>query len=90
MNEHNIHIIRKETFKEYLINGAFGGFVLGIIFFFISLLQNSLTESLKKGFVIWIGIILLFTTVGFFSEEWYLRKRKLKKLKTKKYRKLLS
>ena len=90
MNEHNIHIIRKEKFKEYLINGAFGGFVIGIIFFFISLLQNSLTESLKTGFVIWIGIILLFTAVGFFSEEWYLRKRKLKKLKTKKYRKLFE
>ncbi len=76
---------------EYLIPGAFGGFVLGMIFFLISLFENSLTESLKTGFVIWIVIIFLFTTVGFFSEEWYKRKRKLKKLlKTKKYRKLFD
>ena len=91
MNEQNIHIIRKEKFMEYLIPGAFGGFVLGMIFFLISLFENSLTDSLKTGFVVWIGIIFLFTTVGFFSEEWYKRKRKLKKLlESKKYRKLFD
>ncbi len=48
-----------------------------------------MTESLKTGFVVWIGIIFLFTTVGFFSEEWFIRRRKLKKLlKSEKYRKL--
>jgi len=92
MNKQNIHImriIRKEKFMEYLIPGVSGGFVLGMIFFFISLFENSLTASLKTGFVVWIGIIFLFTTVGFFSEEWFIRRRKLKKLsKYEKYRKL--
>ncbi len=90
MNGQNIHIIRKGKFKEYFIPSAFGGFVLGIIFFLISLFQNSLTDSLKTGLAVWIGIIFLFTTIGFFSEEWYLRKRKLKKLNSEKYRKLFD
>lgn len=94
MNKQNIHtmrILRKEKVMEYLIPGTFGGFVLGMIFFFISLFENSLTDSLKTGFVIWIVIILLYTSVGFFSEEWYRRKKKLKKfLKYKKYRNLFD
>ncbi len=89
MNDNSIHIIQKGVFKEYLI-GTIGGFLLGTILFLFSLLLNSLTESLKIGLAIWGGIIFIYTTIGFYSEEWYLRKRKLKKLESEKYRNLLN
>lgn len=84
------HLIRKGKFLDYLIPGMFGGFILGLMYFLFSLLQNSYTESLKIGFTVWFGILLFYTTVGFGSEEWYLRKKKFKKLHNDKYQSFLA
>jgi len=90
MKNKHVHILRKEKFKEYFVPGVVGGFVLGLIFFIISSVQHSMAESLQNGLTVWMGIIFLFISVGFFSEEWYLRKRKFKKLNAVKYRSLLE
>ncbi len=89
MTDTNIKIIRKEKFKEYLFPGMIGGFLLGLFIFLFSIIDNSFKESVKMGMG-WMGIILLFAVIGFFSEEWYQRKRKLKKLQSGKYRELLN
>ena len=84
-----IPIIRKEKFKEYLFPGMFWGVLAGFLFFLISLINDSFTQSVKTGFG-WMGAVLLISLIGFFSEEWYHRKRKLKKLQSGKYEELLK
>lgn len=91
MNNQKIRLLRKEKLLEYLFPGVVSGFVIGIIFFLFSLLQKSLTEAIKTGLIIWITVIFFNTIFGFFIDEWYLRKRKLKKLlESEKYRKLIN
>lgn len=90
MKNKPVRILRKEKFKEYFVPAIVGGFVIGLIFLIISLAQYSMVESLQNGLAAWMGIIFLYIFVGFFSEEWYLRKRKLKKLNSAKYRSLFE
>ena len=83
MNE--IPIIRKGSIKDYLSNGVGGGLLIGIIVFLMSLIDNSTLSSLYFGLIAWIGIIVIWIGVGFTSEEYYKRKKKIKKLTSEKY-----
>jgi hypothetical protein len=80
-----VPIIRKGTYKDYLYNGAIGGFILGVLFSLISLLKNSISTSIWIGFGLWIAIVIIYMSVGFLSEEYFRRKKKIKKLLCPKY-----
>jgi hypothetical protein len=86
MNE--VSIIRKGSYKSYLANGASGGLILGILFFLLYLTQKSFLTSIIIGFVFWIGMIIVFG-MGFIGEEYFNRKKKIKKLLSEKYSFLL-
>lgn len=78
MNE--VPIIRKGEFKHYLTNGIFGGLVLGLILFLFALLDNSVEIALTYAFALFLGMVVLFAVLGFFGQEYFLRKRKIAKL----------
>jgi hypothetical protein len=80
-----IPVIRKGTIKDYWANGVLGGFMLGLIFFLISLINSSLRDAMIVGLTVWIGIIVLFVGVGFTSEEYFKRKKRIKELTSSKY-----
>jgi hypothetical protein len=80
-----IPVIRKGAIKDYWANGIVGGFLLGLIFFLISLMDHSVSGALVNGLAVWIGIIVLFIGVGFPSEEYYKRKKRIKELSSPKY-----
>ena len=73
-----IPIIRKGSYKDYLNNSIGGGFILGLLFFLISLPTNSVINSMWIGLSLWVGVIILFIGVGFTSEEYFKRKQKIK------------
>lgn len=81
----NVTILRKEKFKDYWVNGCFGGIITGIFFSLLSLIENSLLNSFYNGLIWCLTTIFLFCVVGFFSQEYYLRKKKIKKLHSKRY-----
>jgi hypothetical protein len=83
MNE--VPIIRKGSYKKYLIPSIYGGFIVGIMWFLISLIEKPVASALLTGLFVWIGVIILFMGIGFPSEEYYRRKIQLKKLKSEKY-----
>ena len=66
-----ISVIRKGAIKDYWSNGIVGGFLLGLIFFLIYLMDHSVSGALVNGLAVWIGIIVLFIGVGFPSEEYH-------------------
>jgi hypothetical protein len=81
-----IQIIRKGRYKEYLGTSFLGGLFLGLFSFLISiLLRNSAIDSIIIGFSLWIGVIIFFVGVGFTSEEYFKRKKAIKKLLSAKY-----
>lgn len=82
MNE--IPIIKKESIKDYCLSGFVGGFYTGSLYFLLSLINNSTLDSLYSGFIIWAGITILFG-FAFIYEEYFKRKRKIKKLTSEKY-----
>ena len=84
----NIPIIRKGFYKDYVSNGVFGGFIAGIIFFLIMLANNRLLTSIITGFIIWMLIIISFG-IGFITEEYFKRKKAIRKLFSDKYSFLL-
>ncbi|MDF1550262.1 MAG: hypothetical protein P1P88_20715 [Bacteroidales bacterium] len=81
----DVPIIRKGSFKDYLSDGFGDGAITGIMFFLFSLVYNPLLTSIWIGIVVWIGIILLFIGIGFPTEEYYKRKKRIKKLNSDKY-----
>jgi hypothetical protein len=83
MNE--IPVIRKGTIKDYWSSGFGGGLLIGILVFLMSLINNSTLNSLFFGLITWIGIIVIWIGIGFTSEEYYKRKKKIKKLNSAKY-----
>ncbi len=84
MNE--IPIIRKGSYKDYLGSSFLGGLFLGLFSFLLSLLLgNSAIDSLLIGFSLWIGVVIFFTGIGFTSEEYFKRKKEIKKLRSDKY-----
>ena len=80
-----IPVIRKGAIKDYWANGIVGGFLLGLIFFLISLIENSVRDALVTGLAVCIGIVVLFIGVGFPSEEYFKRKKRIKALTSPKY-----
>ena len=77
--------IKKGSFIEYLKLGIFGGIPVGLIFFGVSLLEKKTTyNALLIGVFIWIVVIVLFG-VGFIVEEYFIPKKRLKRLKSEKY-----
>lgn len=80
-----IPVIRKGTIKDYWVNGVGGGFIVGLIFFLITLIANSVRDALVTGLALWIGIVVLFIGVGFPSEEYFKRKKRIKELTSPKY-----
>ena len=84
-NMNKVLIIRKGSYKDYLSNGIGGGFIIGLLFFLISLTHKPVLESLKIGLEYWFGIIFLFSGPGFFLEEYFKRKIKIKKLLSERY-----
>ncbi len=84
MNE--IPVIRKGSIKDYWQNGCNGGLLLGIIVFLASLMNNTALTSLYRGLAIWAGIIVIWVGIGFTVEEYFIRKKKIKKLNSIKYK----
>jgi hypothetical protein len=62
-----------------------GGLILGILVSLFSLINNLVINSLLFGLFTWIGIVLLFIGVGFTSEEYFKRKKRIEKLNSGKY-----
>jgi hypothetical protein len=83
-NMNEAPIIRKGSYKDYLTPAIYGGFIIGIMWFLISLIEKPVASSLLTGLFVWIGWIILYG-IGFLSEEYYMRKIQIKKLKSKKY-----
>jgi hypothetical protein len=81
----NISIIRKNSYKDYLGNAVSGGFIIGLISFFISLTSNSALTSLGFGLAWWFVVIVAFMGIGFTSEEYFKRKTMIRKLQSDKY-----
>lgn len=80
-----VPIIRKGAIKDYWANGFSGGLVIGILVFLLSLVNNSALTSFYFGLFTWIGIISIWIGIGFTSEEYYKRKKKIKSLTSDKY-----
>jgi hypothetical protein len=80
-----IPIIRKGSIKDYWRSGFGGGIVVGLLVSGLSLIGNPLTSALLFGVLTWIGIIVLFIAVGFTSEEYFIRKKKIQKLYSARY-----
>ncbi|MDT0644917.1 hypothetical protein RM553_18915 [Zunongwangia sp. F363] len=49
------------------------------------MIDNNITDSLLFGLSIWIGVIVFFIGVGFTSEEYIIRKKRIKKLYSENY-----
>jgi len=80
-----IPVIRKGAIKDYWVNGVGGGFIVGLIFFLITLINSSFRDAVIAGLAFWIGIAVLFIGVGFPSEEYFKRKMRIKELTSPKY-----
>ena len=76
-----IRIIRKGSYKSYLKPAVNGGAALAVIVFLLSLIDNSVWASLSHGLGLWAFFFLIFA-LGFFNEEYYERKKKLKYVQT--------
>ena len=74
----------------YWSNGFGGGLLIGILVFLVSLINNSVLNSLYFGLIAWGGIIATWIGIGFTSEEYYKRKKKIKKLIEEDFRGIFS
>lgn len=85
MNE--IPIIRKGTFKDYFKPGCALGVFIGGIATIGSLVDggHSLLYSLLMGFFVWSIMVFLVGGIAFGGHEYFERKKRIKKLKSKKY-----
>jgi len=83
MNE--VPIIRKGIYKDYLAPAISYGFVLGIMWFLYFLIELPVIYALLMGLLVWVGVIILFMGIGFPREQYYKRKKRIKKLQSEKY-----
>lgn len=81
----NIEKIKSGTYKDYLGNAIFGGLILGIIFFLINLIENNFLTALYRGLGTSFTIVTLLFTFGYIHQEWYLRRKRIRLLKSDKY-----
>lgn len=80
-----VPIIRKDSYKAYLGSSVLGGFLAGLLFFLISILSTSAETAFWIGIALWIGIIIVYMCVGFPSEEYFKRKKRIGKLLSGRY-----
>ncbi len=80
-----IPIIRKGSFKDYRNSGLGNGILVGLVVFGLSLIFNPFSTALMYGLLSLSGIFLLFIGVGFTSEEYFIRKKKIQKLYSARY-----
>lgn len=80
-----VPIIREGSLKDYWSSGFGGGLLIGAIVFIISLINNSLLNSFYFGLITWGGIIVIWICIGFTGEEYYNRKKRIKKLTSDRY-----
>ena len=80
-----VPVIRKGSIKDYLLNGFGGGLFLGIFAFLMSLASYNVLNSIYVGLILWVFIIVIWVGIGFTSEEYFKRKKKIKKLMSDKY-----
>lgn len=85
MNE--IPIIRKGSFKDYFKPGCALGVVIGGYAILGSLIDggHSLLYSLLIGLLVWCAMVFIVGGIAFFGYEYFERKKRIKKLKSKKY-----
>ena len=81
--------IKKGAYKEYLAAGIFGGFAMGVIFFLVSIHTDGLRQAIKNGFITGFLMAILLMAIGFIHEEWYERRRKIKKLNSDSFNQLI-
>lgn len=86
----DVQQIKSGTYQDYLGNALFGGFALGLIFFFINLIENDFLTSIVLGFAASFSIISIVFTFGFIHQEWYQRRQRIKLLTSEKYLGLTS
>jgi len=80
-----IPIIRKGTFIDYRNSGLGNGILVGLLVFGLSLIFNPFLTALMYGLLSLAGIFVLFIGVGFTSEEYFIRKKKIQKLNSWRY-----
>ena len=80
-----VPVIRKGSIKDYWSISFGQGWIFGILIFLMSLINNSVLNSFFFGLIAWGGVIALFIGVGFTSEEYFIRRSKIKKLNSIKY-----
>lgn len=85
-----VPIIRKGVYKNYLKNGFAGGFLLGLSWFLLLLLQDSFLTSLWIGISFWIGTLFVFMVFGFLGQEYFSRRNMVKTLFNSKYEYLME
>ena len=81
----NIDKIKAGTYKDYLGSAIFGGIVLGLFFSLLNLIENDFMTSIFRGFGTSFSIMIVLFIFGYFHEEWYLRRKRIKLLKTDNY-----
>lgn len=79
-----IPIIRKGVYLDYLKPGVMGGVLIGTILFFLALINNSPSRAFYFGLTVCLGVISFYMAL-FAREEYFERKRKIKKLLSAKY-----
>ncbi|MDO5664625.1 MAG: hypothetical protein Q4G63_05140 [Bacteroidia bacterium] len=81
-----VPVIRKGEFKSYLKPGIATGAIFGVLGFFANMGgSSSLKSAILAGFVGFFFMLFIFIGIGFFSEEYFKRKQRLKKMHAKKY-----
>jgi hypothetical protein len=80
-----VPIIRKGIYKDYLNPAIREGWIVGLLYFLISLISQPVMSALLTGLLVWTGLIILFMGIGFPITEYYVRKKQIEKLKSKKY-----
>ena len=84
MNE--VPIIQKGSLKEYFKPGNGLGILFGGLAVVMSLGSGgSLFHSLLFGFVVWCIMVFVVGGIAFFGEEYFVRKKRIKRLKSEKY-----
>jgi len=82
----NIPILRKNSYRVYLKNGFWGGLIIGFLFFLLYFLTESIESGLYMGLFFWVLVLTIFMGIGYPSEEYFKRKKKINKLKSPKYK----
>lgn len=81
-----VPIIRKNSYRDYLGTSTLGGFLLALIFGLVAFLNNQSIVALYIGLIIWLLTIFIYMGIGFPSEEYFKRKKRIVNLQSEKYK----